>query len=227
MRLGTEAHAADLAAYDEVVVATGVVPRVPELEGVDHPSVATYAEVLSGAVVPGPRVAVLGAGGIGVDVSVWLTHDHTEDPGDVGTWLAHWGVGDPALHRGGLVAPTPRAPAREVTLLQRRSTPIGKDLGKTSGWAHRAVLKQSGVRQVRGVSYTRIDDDGLHYELDGVAHVVACDTVVLCAGQESVRGLHEALGERPGVHLIGGADLATELDAKRAIDQGTRVAAGL
>ncbi|MCY7395640.1 MAG: NADPH-dependent 2,4-dienoyl-CoA reductase [Nocardioides sp.] len=224
VRLSTEPSAADLAAYDEVVVATGVVPRVPDLVGVDHPCVATYAEVLGGAVVPGKRVAVVGAGGIGVDVSVWLTHDPGED---LDGWLAHWGVGDPAQHRGGLTEPEPRQPQREVTLLQRKSTPIGQDLAKTSGWAHRAVLKQSGVRLVSGVSYTRVDDQGLHYVRDGAEHVLQVDTVVLCTGQESVRGLFDALGERAGVHLIGGADVATELDAKRAIEQGTRVAAAL
>ena len=229
VRLRTEATAADLAAYDDVVVATGVVPRVPVLEGVDHPSVVSYADVLSGAVVPGRRVAVIGAGGIGVDVSHYLTHVAGEDLDD---GMAHWGVGDPALHPGGLTERKPRPVAREVTLLQRKTTPIGIGLGKTSGWAHRAVLKQSGVTQVSGASYTRVDDAGLHYAVDGVEHVLAVDHVVLCAGQESVRGLYDDLlagttpdGTHP--HLVGGADVAAELDAERAIEQGTRVAAAL
>ncbi|GAA2023790.1 NADPH-dependent 2,4-dienoyl-CoA reductase [Nocardioides kribbensis] len=225
VRLSTRAGVADLAGFDEVVVATGVTPRVPDLEGVEHPSVVSYADVLAGRVVPGRRVAVVGAGGIGVDVSVWLTHDPSEDLDD---WLAHWGVGDPSLHRGGLTERKPREPRREVTLLQRKTTMIGKDLGKTSGWAHRAVLKQSGVTQVAGATYHRVDDAGLHYSVDGVETVLPVEHVVLCAGQESVRDLYDDL-VAAGVtaHLVGGADVAAELDAKRAIEQGTRVAAGL
>ena len=219
VRLGTEATEADLATYDEVVVATGVTPRIPELEGVDHPKVLTYAAVLSGTAVPGRRVAVIGAGGIGVDVSHWLTHDPEDTVED---WMAHWGVGDPSLHPGGLTERKPRSPVREVTLVQRKTSVIGKDLGKTSGWAHRAVLKQSGVEQVSGATYVRVDDDGLHLLLDGEPRVLDVDHVVLCAGQESVRDLVGA-----GRHVIGGADLAAELDAERAILQGTRVAAGL
>jgi 2,4-dienoyl-CoA reductase (NADPH2) len=225
VRVGTEATAADLAAYDDVVVATGVAPRIPELVGVDHPKVVTYADVLAGRVVPGRRVAVVGAGGIGVDVSHYLTHDPAEGPED---WMAHWGVGDPAVHPGGLTEPKPRTPAREVVLVQRKTTPIGIGLGKTSGWAHRAVLRQSGVEQVSGATYVRVDDDGLHLLVDGEPRVLDVDHVVLCAGQESVRGLYDALveaGTEP--HLIGGADVAAELDAKRAIEQGTRLAAAL
>jgi len=225
VRLGEEATAADLTSYDEVVVATGVVPRVPSFPGIDHPKVVSYADVLSGAVVPGRRVAVVGAGGIGVDVSVWLTHDLAEDLDD---WMSHWGVGDPSLHAGGLTEKKPRTPLREVTLIQRRTTPIGIDLGKTSGWAHRAVLKQSGVVQVSGASYDLVDDAGLHLTVDGVSQVLDVDHVVLCAGQESVRSLYDDLVSAGGSgHLIGGADVAAELDAKRAIEQGTRVAAGL
>ena len=225
VRLSTRATVADLAGFDEVVVATGVEPRLPDLPGIDHPSVASYAEVLSGAVVPGRRVAVIGAGGIGVDVSHWLTHDPADT---VEEWLTHWGVGDPAVHPGGLMEPRPRTPVREVTLVQRKTTPIGRHLGKTSGWAHRAVLRQSGITQVSGATYDRIDDAGLHVTVDGVAQVVACDHVVVCAGQESVRTLHdELLAAGVSTHLVGGADVAAELDAKRAIGQGTRVAASL
>ena len=227
VRLDTEATAADLAAYDEVVVATGVVGRVPDLAGVDHPKVVSYADVLSGAVVPGRRVAVIGAGGIGVDVSHFLTHDPADGFDD---WMAHWGVGDPAVHPGGLTERKQRTPVREVTLLQRKTTPIGAGLGKTSGWAHRAVLRQSGVVQVNGVTYDRVDDAGLHVTVDGEPRVYDVDHVVLCAGQESVRGVYDdlvAAGRASDPHLIGGADVAAELDAKRAIEQGTRVAAGL
>ncbi|MCW2793119.1 MAG: 2,4-dienoyl-CoA reductase [Nocardioides sp.] len=231
VRLGVEATPADLAAYDDVIVATGVVGRVPELEGVDHDKVVSYADVLSGAVVPGRRVAVVGAGGIGVDVSHFLTHDPADTLDD---WMAHWGVGDPSLHPGGLTERKPRTPVREVTLLQRKTTPIGAGLGKTSGWAHRAVLRQSGVVQLNGVTYERVDDDGLHITVDGESRVLDVDHVVLCAGQESVRCVYDqvlVLGSPDATprraHLIGGADVAAELDAKRAIEQGTRVAAAL
>jgi 2,4-dienoyl-CoA reductase (NADPH2) len=226
VRLSTRATAADLAAYDEVVVATGVEPRIPvDIEGIDHPSVVSYADVLAGRVVPGTRVAVIGAGGIGVDVSHWLTHDPADTVDD---WLAHWGVGDPSVHRGGLTEPKPRTPVREVTLVQRKTSRIGIGLGKTSGWAHRAVLKQSGVRQVSGASYDRVDDAGLHLTVDGSPVLVECDHVVVCAGQESVRSLYDELVlAGASVHLVGGADVAAELDAKRAIEQGTRVAAAL
>jgi 2,4-dienoyl-CoA reductase (NADPH2) len=170
-------------------------------------------------------VAVVGAGGIGVDVSHFLTHDPADDLDD---WLAHWGVGDPAVHPGGLTEPKPWTPVREVTLVQRKATPIGIGLGRTSGWAHRAVLRQAGIRQVRGAAYVRVDDAGLHLTVEGEPLLVEVDHVVLCAGQESVRSLYDALvaaGAR--TQLIGGAEVAAELDAERAIEQGTRVAAGL
>jgi len=225
VRLGVEATDAELASYDEVVLATGVKPRVPAIPGVDHPLVLRYDQVLSGEVVPGRQVAVVGAGGIGVDMSVWLTHDPGETPDE---WMAHWGVADPSLYRGGLTEPKPRAPQREVTLIQRKTTPIGIGLGKTSGWAHRAVLKQSEVRQISGASYDRIEPTAsgdrlrLHLTVHGSPEVIEVDHVVLCAGQESVRDL-----VAPGRAVIGGADVAAELDAKRAIKQGTEVAAGL
>jgi 2,4-dienoyl-CoA reductase (NADPH2) len=231
VRLATRATAADLRDFDEVVVATGVVPRIPELTGVDHPKVVSYAAVLAGSVVPGRRVAVVGAGGIGVDVSIFLTHDPAEDLED---WLAHWGVGDPSLHPGGLTEKKPRTPAREVFLLQRKASAIGKGLGKTSGWAHRAVLKDSGVQLLPGVTYDRVDDDGLHVRVGvtedsaGEPRLLDVDHVVLCAGQESVRSLYDELvAAGVAAHLVGGADVAAELDAKRAIRQGTEVAAAL
>jgi 2,4-dienoyl-CoA reductase (NADPH2) len=228
VRLDARPRVRDLQRYDEVVVATGVMPRVPTIAGLDHPAVATYADVLAGRVLPGERVAVIGAGGIGVDVSVWLTHE--EETAE--EWLAHWGVGDPSFDRGGLTEAKPRTPARQVTLLQRKTTPIGVGLGKTSGWAHRAVLKQSEVRLVSGASYDAVDGPAdepvLHYTVDGEPHALTVDTIVLCTGQESVRYLYDelvALGVR--ARLIGGAEVAAELDAKRAIEQGTRVAAAL
>jgi 2,4-dienoyl-CoA reductase (NADPH2) len=224
VRLSTRATAPGLLSYDEVVVATGVTPRRATFAGADHPKVVSYVDAISGTVRIGRKVAVVGAGGIGVDVSHFLTHiEETLDE-----WYAHWGVGDPAVHPGGVTERKPRTPAREVHLLQRKTTAIGKGLGKTSGWAHRAVLKDSGVRLVPGVTYDRVDDDGLHYSLDGERRVLDVDHVVVCAGQESERGLYDDLvGAGRSAHLIGGADVAAELDAKRAIDQGTRLAATL
>jgi 2,4-dienoyl-CoA reductase (NADPH2) len=231
VRLSTAATRADLEAYDEVVVATGVVPRTVTFEGHDHPKVVSYADVITGTVTVGGRVAVVGAGGIGVDVSHFLTHDEGETLAD---WYAHWGVGDPAVHPGGLTEKKPRVPAREVYLLQRKTTPIGKGLGKTSGWAHRAVLKDSGVQLVPAVTYDRVDDAGLHLRVGatdtepGQARVLDVDHVVVCAGQESVRNLYDELvSAGVSAHLVGGADVAAELDAKRAIEQGTRLAAAL
>ncbi|MFL6106755.1 MAG: FAD-dependent oxidoreductase [Marmoricola sp.] len=222
VRAGTTADVASLAGFDEVVIATGVQPRVPAIPGIDHPKAVLYSQVLDGSVVPGAKVAVIGAGGIGVDVSVFLTHSEET----VDEWLAHWGVGDPDSHRGGLTDPEPRVPARDVTLIQRKTSMIGKDLGKTSGWAHRSVLKQSRVKLISGATYDLIDDAGLHVTVDGTPQVLDVDHVVICAGQESVRGLYDELvaAGRP-VKIIGGADVAAELDAKRAIEQGVRLAA--
>ena len=230
VRLGTEVTSADLGTYDDVVVATGVEPRIPVFPGIEHPKVVSYADVLGGKVAVGKRVAVIGAGGIGVDVSHYLTHDPADTFDD---WMQHWGVGDPTLHPGGLTEKKPRTPAREVHLLQRKTTPVGIGLGKTSGWAHRAVLKDSGVRMLTGVTYDRVDDAGLHITVVGKdgstsAQVLDVDHVVLCAGQESVRSLYDDLAPTgASAHLIGGADVAVELDAKRAIDHGTWVAAAL
>ena len=222
VKLNTSVSPADLMSYDEVVIATGVVPRIPDIPGIER--VVPYSDVLSGKVVPGKRVAVIGAGGIGVDVSIWLTH--TEETLD--EWLAHWGVGDPAEHRGGLQPREPRKAAREVYLVQRKATPIGINLGKTSGWAHRDVLKQSGVTLITGAIYEDIDEYGLQITVNSEPHLIQADTVIVCAGQESVRGLYDQLlaqGYPAGqLKLIGGADVAAELDAKRAIRQGLETA---
>jgi 2,4-dienoyl-CoA reductase (NADPH2) len=233
VHLSTRADADELAAagFDDVVVATGVTPRLPDIPGIDHPSVVTYDQLVRGERTAGRRVAVIGAGGIGVDVCEFLTTDASPAL-DRDAWRAEWGVGDPAETRGGVVPPEHEPSPREVVLLQRKATPIGKGLGKTTGWVHRAALRAKGVEQVTGVAgYERIDDEGLHVTLgeDGTERrTIAVDTVVVCAGQESVRGLAaplEAHGIR--VHVIGGADVAAELDAKRAIRQGTEVAARL
>jgi 2,4-dienoyl-CoA reductase (NADPH2) len=228
VRLGSRASVDDLADFDEVVVATGVVPRIPSLPGVDHPRVVTYQQAIDGAPI-GERVAVMGAGGIGFDVSEFLLHDSDESVED---WMERWGVTDPALSRGGLATKVKAPPRRTVHLLQRKTSELGKGLGKTSGWVHRTTLKDSGVDMLKGVSYDRIDDDGLHITLGegdtAERRLLAVDTVILCTGQESVRDLVEplqALGKP--VHVIGGADVAAELDAKRAIKQATELAARL
>ncbi|MBK9102277.1 MAG: NADPH-dependent 2,4-dienoyl-CoA reductase [Austwickia sp.] len=234
LHLGKQVSVADLAegGFDQVVLASGVTPRVLDLPGIDHPCVMSYAELLSGAREAGQRVAVIGAGGIGVDVCEYLTH--VGHPSlNIAEWKKEWGVADPARPPGGLTEPAPAPSPREVTLLQRKPTPIGKGLGKTTGWVHRAALAAKGVRLVRGATYHRIDDAGLHItRLDregrSVEQVIPVDTIVVCAGQESRRDLLEGL-QSAGVsaQLIGGADVAAELDAKRAIDQGVRWAAQL
>jgi len=224
VRLGSRASAAELTAYDEVVVATGVTPRAATFAGADHPSVMSYPEAITAPERVGRRVAVVGAGGIGVDVSHLLTH--TEEI--LEEWQAHWGVADPALHPGGVTEKKARTPAREVYLLQRKTTPIGKGLAKTSGWAHRTVLRDSGVRMLPGVTYDRVDDTGLHVTVDGEPRLLAVDTVVVCAGQEPERSLYDdLLAAGVTAHLVGGADVAAELDAKRAIKQATELAATL
>jgi len=238
LHLGTRVTADELVAggFDQVVVATGVEPRVPTIDGVDHPSVVTYQQVIGEGAPVGETVAVLGAGGIGFDVSEFLLHDPDES---VEHWQRRWGVADPSLEadggqRGGLGTKTLAPPRRKVYLLQRKTSDLGKGLGKTSGWVHRQTLKDSGVEMIKGVSYDRIDDEGLHVTVretdraEPVELLVKADTIVLCTGQESVRDLVDGL-EAAGVthHVIGGADVAAELDAKRAIKQATELAARL
>jgi 2,4-dienoyl-CoA reductase (NADPH2) len=227
LHLGKRVAAAELTGFDEVVLATGVAPRVLSLPGIDHPKVLSYVDVVKHGKPVGERVAVIGAGGIGVDVSEFLTH--TSSPAlDLDAWLAEWGVTDPEQAAGGLGTPRPEPSPRQVFLLQRKKSGIGAGLGKTSGWVHRAALKAKRVEQLTGVTYERIDDDGLHITVDGVPRLLEVDTVVVCAGQEPVRDLADDLRAAGlPVHLIGGADVAAELDAKRAIDQGTRLAAAL
>ncbi len=230
LNLGHRVTADELDGFDEIVIATGVTPRIPSIEGVDHPSVVSYADVIKGKAVAGKRVAVLGAGGIGFDVSEFLLHDSNESTED---WMKRWGIVDPSVERGGLGTKLNPPARREVTLLQRKTTSLGKGLGKTTGWVHRATLKNSGVVMVPGVTYDRIDGEGLHITHNAgqdneSMEVLAVDTIVLCTGQESMRELIAPL-EAAGIpiHVIGGADVAAELDAKRAIKQATELAARL
>ena len=231
LRLNTSVSADDLSGFDEVVIATGVIPRDPGIPGQDRPNVLSYIDVLAGKAPVGKTVAVVGAGGIGFDVSEYLVHEGHSPTESIPDWMREWGVADPAVARGGLATqgPRPDAPARQVTLLQRKAERPGKRLGKTTGWIHRAALQMKGVQMIGGVNYERIDDEGLHVtfgEARENPRVIPADTVVLCAGQLPERSLADALAER-GItaHVIGGADVAAELDAKRAIDQGTRLAA--
>jgi 2,4-dienoyl-CoA reductase (NADPH2) len=224
-RLGKDVGMEDLGGFDEVVVATGVRPRDPGIAGQERG--LSYREVLRGAPV-GRRVAVIGAGGIGFDVAEFLVageHSVTTHPEQ---WRREWGVGDPAVTAGGLAEPAPDAPAREVWLLQRKAEKPGRGLGKTTGWIHRAALQMKGVKMWGGVNYLGIEAGGLRISRDGVEEILAVDQVVLCAGQVPERGLADQLAEAGmTAHVIGGADVAAELDAKRAIDQGARLAAKL
>jgi len=227
VRLNTEATVGALADFDEIVIATGVVPRELALPGADHPSVLSYADAIEQPERVGKRVAVIGAGGIGFDVSELLSHEGHPTM-EVAAWCDEWGVDLAVGERGGLKAPQPPRSPRSIVMLQRKSSKPGKNLGKTTGWVHRASLKQRGVETLAGCEYVRIDDAGLHIRREGQEQVVEVDTIVVCAGQESVRDLISPLAQAGSrMHVIGGADEAAELDAKRAIDQGTRLAASL
>ncbi|WP_171117147.1 NADPH-dependent 2,4-dienoyl-CoA reductase [Ruegeria sp. HKCCA5463] len=231
VELGRKVCADDLVGFDEVVIATGVNPRDPQIPGEDSDNVVNYVDVLRDKAPVGKSVAVIGAGGIGFDVSEYLLEEGHSPTTDLPLWMKEWGVADPEQHRAGLApeGPQPEAPKRQVTLLQRKKQAHGKGLGKTTGWIHRATLKMKDVSFVGGVNYERIDDEGLHVsfgEERADPTVIKADTIVLCAGQVPERSLADALIER-GItpHVIGGADVAAELDAKRAINQGTRLAA--
>ncbi|MFD8949301.1 FAD-dependent oxidoreductase [Streptomyces xanthophaeus] len=228
VRLNTRADVETLQGYDEVVVATGVTPRIPAIDGVDHPSVVSYLDVLRDGAPVGERVAVVGAGGIGFDVAEYLTDSGEGASQDPDVYFRHWGVDTEYAGPGGLTAPARPTPPRQVHLLQRKTTKVGGGLGTTTGWIHRAELKHRGVVSVAGATYDCIDDEGLHITVGGEQRLVPADTVVLCTGQEPRRDLYEALlAAGIDAHLIGGADVAAELDAKRAIRQGTELAASL
>jgi 2,4-dienoyl-CoA reductase (NADPH2) len=232
LQLETTATPEMLSAFDEIIIATGVAPRDPAIPGQDSPNVLSYIDVLRGKAPVGEKVAIIGAGGIGFDVAEFLVTGESPTE-NLDEWLEEWGVGDPEQTRGGLrpEGPQPEAPTRQVTLLQRKAEKLGRRLGKTTGWIHRAGLQMKNVDMVGGVNYEKIDAQGLHVskgEGREDPRVIEVDTIVLCAGQLPERSLADALiAAGRSVHVIGGADVAAELDAKRAIDQGTRLAATL
>jgi len=232
LRLGVRATRAQLLAdgYDDVIVATGVKVRLPAIEGIGHAKVLSYLDVLRDKAPVGKRVAIIGAGGIGFDVGEFLLHDPAHRlPQPVDDWAGAWGVDLNGDARGGLLAPTSPQPVRQLYLLQRKLSKPGAGLGKTSGWVHRAVLAKNGVVMLAGVQYDRIDDHGLHITVGGEQRLLAVDHVVICAGQESLAELMpaEVTAGGPRFHQIGGAALASELDAKRAIREGAELAARL
>ncbi|MDU9390231.1 NADPH-dependent 2,4-dienoyl-CoA reductase [Pseudomonas sp. zfem002] len=231
--LNTRVDARQLAAggYDEIILATGIAPRLPAIPGIEHAKVLTYLDVLLQRKPVGQRVAVIGAGGIGFDVSEFLVHQGVATSQDREAFWKEWGIDSALQARGGVagVKPEPHAPARQVYLLQRKKSKVGDGLGKTTGWIHRTGLKNKQVQMLNSVEYLGIDDAGLHVRVgEGEPQVLAVDNVVICAGQDPLRELHDGLvAAGQSVHLIGGADVAAELDAKRAINQGSRLAAGL
>ena len=222
LALGQTVAADDLSDFDEVILATGVTPRLPDIPGIKHTKVLGYLEVIRGAPV-GKSVAVIGAGGIGFDISEFLIHSGPSASQDIPTFMKEWGIDMTFTARGGVEGMVAEfsPPAREVYLLQRSSKKVGAGLGKTTGWIHRTNLTKRGVHMISGVSYDKIDDAGLHITVGGKAQILPVDNVIICAGQDPERSLATYL---PRAHLIGGADMAAELDARRAIDQGTRLA---
>jgi 2,4-dienoyl-CoA reductase (NADPH2) len=228
LKLGQRVDAATLrsGSFDAVVLASGVLPRDPGIPGMDHPKTLSYIDVLLRAKLVGNRVAIVGAGGIGFDVAEFLVQTPPSPSLDAHRYLREWGVDEGYANRGALMRPEPEPAARQVWLLQRTPARPGRTLGKTTGWAHRASLKAHGVEMLGGVSYERIDDQGLHIKVHGEPRLLEADNVVICAGQVSRTELQEGLVGLE-MHLIGGARLAGELDAKRAIEEGTRLAASL
>jgi 2,4-dienoyl-CoA reductase (NADPH2) len=232
VRLGASISAQELleTGFDDIVISTGVAPRHAEITGIDHPMVLTYIDVLEKEKPVGARVAVIGAGGIGFDVAEFLTHSGPSTAIERDEFLSEWGIDKNYPVPGGLSpeGPRPRPPKRRVYLLQRKGSKMGKNLGKTTGWIHRKILKRRGVIMLNGLTYEKIDRHGLTISRQGEQQTLPVDTVVICAGQVPVDALYREI-ETSGVsvHLIGGAERAVELDAKRAIEQGCRLAATL
>jgi len=216
--------------YDEIVVATGIEPRTPDVEGIDHPKVVRYVDVITGKAKVGKKVAIMGAGGIGFDVAELITHEGKSSALDIDVFAKEWGVDFENHPRGGVtgVEPVIAKSDREVVLLQRKTSSVGRGLGKTTGWTHRLTLARRGVKMMNGVEYLRIDDEGLHVLIQNDPQTLDVDTVIVCAGQEPLRTLFDEL-EATGakVSLVGGAYEAMELDAKRAINQASYLAAAV
>ncbi|WP_411751500.1 FAD-dependent oxidoreductase [Serratia sp. (in: enterobacteria)] len=230
LKLGKQVQPQDLAAFDEVILACGIVPRMPAIAGIEHAKVMNYLDVLRDKKPVGQRVAIIGAGGIGFDVAEYLSQHGTSSSLDQAAFNREWGIDSQLEQRGGLSAQGPEVPAspRQIFLLQRKTSKVGEGLGKTTGWIHRTSLAVRGVKMLNSVNYQRIDDEGLHILRAEQESCLPVDTVVICAGQEPRRELQQPLLEMgKTVHLIGGADVAAELDARRAIDQGTRLAMAL
>ena len=225
LRLNTFVQASDLAEFDEVIVATGVKPRIPAISGIDHPKVVGYTEAIRGEKELGNKVAIIGAGGIGFDVAEFVLQ---ESHAPVEEFMNEWGVDMQIENRGGLKPAQNHASQKEVFLLQRKTSKHGKGLGKTTGWIHRASLKKQGVKMLGGVTYEKVDDQGIHIDIKGEKQVLDVDSVIICAGQESVTALVEPLtNQGTSFHVIGGAALASEIDARRAISEGVRIAASI
>ncbi|WP_337048696.1 NADPH-dependent 2,4-dienoyl-CoA reductase [Serratia fonticola] len=230
LKLGQQVQPQDLADFDEVILACGIVPRMPAIAGIEHAKVMNYLDVLRDKKPVGQRVAIIGAGGIGFDVAEYLSQHGTSSSLDLAAFNREWGIDSQLVQRGGLSAQGPEVPSspRQIFLLQRKTSKVGEGLGKTTGWIHRTSLAVRGVKMLNSVNYQRIDDEGLHILRAEQESCLPVDTVVICAGQEPRRELQRPLLEMgKTVHLIGGADVAAELDARRAIDQGTRLAMAL
>ena len=223
----TDLHHSD---FEEIIIATGIKPRTPHIDGIDHKKVLSYLDVLKYKKPVGQKVAIIGAGGIGFDLSEYLLHEGNSNSIDLDNWLKEWGIDKNIEARGGIagVKPVFQSSKRTIFILKRSKGKFGKNLGKTTGWIHRSNLKKKGVQFINEVQYSKVDDQGLHYIQYGKSKVLDVDTIVICAGQTPLRPLYSALkNSDKSVHVIGGADVASELDAKRAIDQGCRLASKL
>ena len=230
MQLNKRVSAKDLEGndFDEIIIATGIKPRIPNINGIEHHKVLSYLDVLKDKKPIGKRVAIIGAGGIGFDLSEYLLHSGESSAMNLDLWLKEWGIDTSIKSRGGIdgIKPVIHPGEREIFMLKRSKGKFGGRLGKTTGWIHRANLKKKNVQFINEVAYTKIDDQGLHYIQNDKAKILDVDHIVICAGQTPLRELYDALSELgKKVHMIGGADVAAELDAKRAIDQGCRLAA--
>ena len=227
LRLNHFVTAPDLAGFDDVILASGIAPRTPEIEGIDHPKVLSYLDVLRDKVTVGEKVAIIGCGGIGFDTAMYLSQPGEATSQNIAEFCVEWGIDTSLNQSGGLRPEGPQLPKspRQIVMLQRKASKLGEGLGKTTGWIHRTTLLSRGVKMIPAVSYQKIDDDGLHVTIGGEPQLLRVDQVILCAGQEPRRELADPLREAGiAVHLIGGCDVAMELDARRAIAQGTKLA---